>query len=140
VLTLERAGDPDQIGAAASKELKNPNQEDEMAALRVVLIAMTAIMFVLTVMAVANSGLDLFTPFIGPIFALNWQGQFNADFAMYLVLSGIWMAWRSGYNLGGTALAICTPALGILFFAPYLIYLIGKSDGDARKLLLGVHA
>ena len=111
-----------------------------MTAFRMVLIAMTAIIVVFTIMAVANGGLDLFTPFLGPILALTWQGQFNVDFAMYLVLSGIWMAWRSGYTPGGLALGICTPALGILFFAPYLIYLIGRSDGDTRKFLLGVHA
>ena len=111
-----------------------------MGTFRMVLIAMTALIFLFTITAVMDGGLDLFTPFLGPIFAMNWQGQFHIDFAMYLVLSGIWMAWRSGFTPGGLALGICTPALGILFFAPYLIYLIGKSEGDVRKLLLGVHA
>ncbi len=32
------------------------------------------------------------------------------------------------------------PPLGILFFAPYLLYLIVKSNSDPRQLLLEVHA
>ena len=111
-----------------------------MAQLRIILIAMTAIIILFTITAIANGGLNLFTPFLSPIFALNWQGQFNVDFATYLVLSGIWMAWRSGFTSGGIVLGVCAPPLGILFFAPYLIYLIGKSNGDPRRLLLGVHA
>jgi len=111
-----------------------------MAAFRTCLIAMTALVFVFTIAAVADGGLDLFTPFLAPIFALTWQGQFNVDFSTYLVLSGIWMAWRSGFSRGGVILGICAPPLGIMFFAPYLIYLIGQSAGDPRKLLLGVHA
>jgi fucose permease len=105
-----------------------------------VLIAMTVLIILFTMMAVADGGLDLFSPFLSPIFAMSWQGQFNIDFTAYLILSGIWMAWRSGFSRGGMILGICTPPLGILFFAPYLIYLISNSNGDARKLLLGVHA
>lgn len=111
-----------------------------MAQLRIILIAMTAIIILFTITAIATGGLNLFTPFLSPIFAMNWQGQFNVDFATYLVLSGIWMAWRSGFTSGGIILGVCAPPLGILFFAPYLIYLIGKSNGDPRRLLLGVHA
>lgn len=111
-----------------------------MPIFRLVLIAMTALIILFTITAVMKGGFDLFTPFFGPIVAMNWQGQFNIDFATYLVLSGIWIAWRSGFSRSGTALGILAPPLGILFFAPYLIHLIGKSNGDPRKLLLGVHA
>lgn len=111
-----------------------------MATFRMVLFAMTAVIIIFTFAAIADSGLDLVTPYLSPILAMNWQGQFNVDFASYLVLSGIWMAWRSGFTRGGIFLGVCAPPLGILFLAPYLIYLIGKSGGDTRKLLLGVHA
>ena len=111
-----------------------------MVALRMVLVAMTLLIIVFTVTAVGQGGPNLFTPFFGPILAMTWQGQFNIDFSAYLVLSGIWIAWRSGFSRPGLLLGICAPPLGILFFAPYLIYLIGKSNGDPRKLLLGVHA
>lgn len=111
-----------------------------MTQFRIILIAMTAIIILFTITAIVDGGLNLFTPFLSPIIAMNWQGQFNVDFATYLVLSGIWMAWRSGFTRASIVLGVCAPPLGILFFAPYLIYLIGKSGGDPRRLLLGVHA
>lgn len=111
-----------------------------MTGFRPVLIAMTALIVVYTVAAVANGGINLITPFLTPILALNWQGQFNIDFTCYLVLSGIWMAWRGGFTGGSIALGILAPPLGILFFAPYLLFLASKSNGDPRRLLLGVHA
>lgn len=111
-----------------------------MQAFRTLLIAMTIIILVMTAAAVWNGGLDLLTHYFGAIIALTWQGQFNVDFACYLVLSGVWMTWRSGFTTRGVALGVLTPPLGILFLAPYLLYLIGKSGRDVRKLLLGVHA
>jgi len=111
-----------------------------MSQLRYLLIAMTVSIIILTTTAVLNGGLDLITPFFGPIFEMTWQGQFNFDFVCYLVLSGIWMAWRGGFTSSSVALGVLAPPLGILFFAPYLIYLIGKSGGDIRHLLLGVHS
>lgn len=111
-----------------------------MAAFRLLLIALTALIVPVTLMALAHGGPDLVTPFLGSVFEMSWQGQFNIDFAGYLVLSGIWMAWRSGFSRAGLILGICAPPLGMLFLAPYLVYLIGKSGGDPRVLLLGVHA
>jgi len=111
-----------------------------MTGFRYVLIAMTVLIYVFTMAAVANSGINLITPFLTPILALSWQGQFNFDFTCYLVLSGIWMAWRGGVTNGSIGLGILAPPFGILFFAPYLLYLVGKSNGDPRKILLGVHA
>ncbi|MEM9678264.1 MAG: hypothetical protein AAF035_09365 [Pseudomonadota bacterium] len=107
---------------------------------RIILVAMTGIVGVMTIAAIANGGLNLITPYFSEIIGLTWQGQFNADFACYLVLSGLWMAWRCGFSRGGIALGILAPPLGILFFAPYLLYLIAKNSGEVRKLLLGVHA
>lgn len=111
-----------------------------MSQLRNILIAMTVLLAAMTVAAMVDGGLNLITPYFTPILQLTWQGQFNFDFALYLVLSGVWMAWRSGFSRRGIALGVLAPPLGMLFFAPYLIYLIGQSGGDARKLMLGVHA
>lgn len=111
-----------------------------MTKFRYALIAMTVLIVAFTVAAIANGGINLITPFLMPILALSWQGQFNIDFACYLILSGIWMAWRGGFSSGSIALGVFAPPLGILFFALYLIYLLGKSNGDPRQLLLGVHA
>ena len=111
-----------------------------MAAFRMVLIAMILVMIILTITAVQNEGLDGITPFFTPIFELAWQGQYRVDFICYLILSGIWMAWRSGFSTGGILMGVFLPPFAILFFAPYLLYLIGKTGGDPRKILLGVHA
>ena len=111
-----------------------------MTKFRYALIAMTVLIVAFTVAAIANGGINLITPFMTPILALSWQGQFNIDFACYLVLSGIWMAWRGGFSKGSIALGVLAPPLGILFFAPYLIYLVSRSNDDPRQLLLGVHA
>lgn len=110
-----------------------------MTLFRNALIAMTVALVIMTIAAVSQGGIDLLSPYFGAIVALTWQGQFNADFACYIILSGIWMAWRSGFSKGGLALGVFAAPLGILFFGPYLIYLIGKTSGDPRKLLLGVH-
>ena len=111
-----------------------------MSAFRVFLSLVTVVIVAFTLAAIANEGINLIPPFFNPIFALTWQGQFNVDFTTYLLLSGVWMAWRGGFTGGSITLGILAPPLGILFFAPYLLYLIRKSDGDAQKLLLGVHA
>ncbi len=111
-----------------------------MPQLRLLLIVFTVVIIAFTLAAAANEGLNLLPHFIDPILALTWQGQFNVDFATYLILSGVWMAWRGGFTAGSIALGVLAPSLGILFFAPYLIYLIGTSSGDPKRLLLGVHA
>lgn len=111
-----------------------------MAMFQMVLIAMTAVIALFTVTAVAQGGPNLLTPFFKPILAMTWQGQFHIDFVTYLVLSGIWMAWRSGFSRGGLVLGVCAPPLGILFLAPYLLYLCAKHRNDPRALLLGVRA
>ncbi len=109
-----------------------------MTAFRLLLAAMIAALTLLTVTAIAQDGMNLITPFLAPIFAGTWQGQFNADFACYLILSGVWMAWRGGFSRGSVALGLLAPPLGILFFAPYLLWLLHQSGGDPRRVLLGV--
>ncbi|MEL7345427.1 MAG: hypothetical protein AAFN59_11320 [Pseudomonadota bacterium] len=111
-----------------------------MASLRILLLAMLIAILAFTFAAVTNEGINLVPQFFNPILARTWQGQFNVDFVSYLVLSGVWMAWRGGFTRASIALGLLAPPFGILFFAPYLIYLIGKTGADPKKLLLGVHA
>lgn len=111
-----------------------------MSQFRLLLIAITIVIVVFTIATIANDGWNLLPHFFGPIVAVTWQGQFNLDFTTYLILSGLWMAWRGGFTGVSIALGLLAPPLGILFFAPYLIYLIAQSEGDTKKLLLGVHA
>ena len=111
-----------------------------MSAFRTLLIVLTIAVAGYTLAAVANEGINLLPHFLNPIFALTWQGQFNLDFMSYLVLSGVWMAWRGGLTGRSIALGLLAPPLGMPFFAPYLVYLTARTGGDPRKLLLGVHA
>ena len=111
-----------------------------MSQFRLLLMALTSVIVVFTSLAVANYGWNFLPHFVGPILALTWQGHFNVDFTTYLILSGVWMAWRGGFTGSSIALGVLAPPLGILFFAPYLIYLIRRADGDPKKLLLGVHS
>ena len=83
---------------------------------------------------------DFITPFLSTIPALTWQGHINLDFLSYLALTGVWIAWRSGFTPTGNMLGVLSVLSGMLFFAPYLLYQIARSNNDPRKLLLGVHA
>ena len=113
---------------------------DGSTVFRVLLIAMAVIIFAFTALAVQDGGFDFVTPFVAPILAGRWQGQFNVDFSLYLVLSGAWMAWRSGFSRGGIALGLFAPWFGMAFFAPYLLYLTVQKPRSLEHVLLGVRA
>ncbi|MCR9143157.1 MAG: hypothetical protein NXI24_12960 [bacterium] len=108
-----------------------------MTALRILLLTMTAGIVAYTGVAGVNHGWDLLSVFLGNLTALNWSGQFNFDFMCYLILSALWLAWRHEFTPGGIALAAAASVLGILLFAPYLLWAISRSGGDMRVLLLG---
>ncbi len=111
-----------------------------MALFRVILIGMLIIMLGYTAAAVAQDGWNLIPAFFSNIFAVNWSGQFNLDFLLLLWLGAIWVAWRSGFSGSGIAIAVVGHTLGMIFFTSYLLYLISETGGDARKIVLGVHA
>lgn len=92
---------------------------------------------VYTVVAGLNHGWDLVSVFFGELSAFSWSGQFNFDFLCYLSLSAIWTAWREKFSGRAIFLAVIALVFGILFFAPYLLYLSVKAKGDVRVLLLG---
>ncbi len=93
-----------------------------------------------TAVTVSQHGMGLIPIFFGDMASFSWSGQFNFDFALYLILSGLWMAWRGGFSAGSIALGVLAPSFGMLFLAGYLLYLSSKTEGDMRRLLLGVHA
>jgi len=68
---------------------------------------------------------------------LTWSGQFNLDFLCYLALSGLWIMWRNKFS--GKSILVGTVAmiLGIVFFAPYLLWLMNKEKGDLKRVLVG---
>lgn len=105
--------------------------------LKLLLILQTIIVLVYTVIAFKNEGANLFSIFLSNIQSLTWNGQFNLDFSAYLILSGLWIVWRNKYSLFSIFLGMIASILGIIVFAPYLLYLLWKENGNLKKLLIG---
>ena len=90
-----------------------------------------------TVSTITNYGYDLVTPFFGGMLSFTWTGQFIFDFQTYLILSGLWVAWRKNFSLQGMLLGVIALIFGIMFFAPYLLILSYKEKEDWKAILLG---
>ncbi len=71
---------------------------------------------------------------------MAWPGQFNFDFLGFLLLSGLWTAWRENFNPKGLLLSVFAFTGGILFLSTYLLYLSFQTKGDIAKIMLGEHA
>jgi hypothetical protein len=92
---------------------------------------------ILTRLAFQREGAGLFQVFIGNIRAGGWNGQFNADFTCYLVLSGLWLMWRNHFRPPAILLGLAAAILGIILFAPYLVFLLYREKGNLVKVLVG---
>lgn len=108
-----------------------------MNAFRGLLIALFGLMLVYTVLTVADHGWTLFEVYFGNIMEVSWQGQFNLDFGSYLLLSGLWIAWREHFSARGILIGLFAPILGLLLFAPYLFWASVQAKGDMKALLMG---
>lgn len=111
-----------------------------MPLLRMILLFMTFTIAVNTILVMVYDGTNFISPFFDGLFDADWQGQFKLDFAMYLGLSGLWIAWRGGFAPASIVMGAVAAVLGMLVFAPYVLMQAARADGDMRKLLLGVHA
>ncbi len=105
-----------------------------------ILIIQFVAIVVYTLIVISRDGMDLFTPFFGDMLSLSWAGQFNFDFSCYLLLSAIWVSWRNSFTGRSFILAIIAAVFGIMFFAPYLLYLTIQAKGNMTKVLLGDRA
>ncbi|GAB2521482.1 hypothetical protein [Spirosoma aerophilum] len=105
--------------------------------LRFLLFVQTIALLVYTYLAFQNEGATLFQLFLANIASLTWNGQFNLDFSCYLALSGLWIMWRNKFAPAAIVLGLAAMILGILAFAPYLLYLLTKENGDLKKVLIG---
>jgi hypothetical protein len=103
----------------------------------ILLVFMTLAVFILTVLAFQREGAGLFRVFIGNIRAAGWNGQFNADFSSYLTLSGLWIMWRNRFTASSIILGLAAMILGIIVFAPYILFSLNREKGDLGKVLLG---
>lgn len=108
-----------------------------MNAFRILLIIFIIAIVGFTGIVIFNHGWNLLPIFFGDMAAMTWPGQFNLDFLCLLTLSGIWIAWRHHFSLGGLALGVLGLFGGIMILAPYLLLASYKANGDVKVLLLG---
>jgi len=108
-----------------------------MNAFRFLLIIFIFWILGITGVVAFHHGLNLIPIFFGDMASLTWPGQFNADFMCFLILSGLWLAWRHHFSLGGIILGVLGIFGGIMFLAPYLLFASFKADGDMKILFLG---
>lgn len=108
-----------------------------MNAFRSLLVLMIVSIIAYTLIAGVNQGWNLFSLFFGDIAAMTWSGQFNLDFTYFLVLTGLWIAWRHQFSLDGLALGLIAIFSGTIVVAPYLLFATFQANGDMDVLLLG---
>lgn len=108
-----------------------------MTRLRIYLAVVLTCLIAYTLIVGSNHGWNPLPLFFSDIVEMNWHGQFNFDFMTFLLLSGIWVAWRHQFTAGGILLGIMAFFGGMMFLAPYLLYASGHAAGDAKVLFLG---
>lgn len=116
---------------------KNNNTMDRSNFFKLLLILQTIGLWIYTFFVFKSEGSDLFNVFTKNIFSMNWSGQFNLDFVCYLILSGIWIVWRNKFNFKSVLTGLLAMILGIIFFAPYLLWLTKKENGNIKHILIG---
>ncbi len=110
-----------------------------MTGFRLLLIFFFVVIAAYTAVTMANYGTNFLNVAISLALSGTWPGQFAVDFSMYLILSALWIAWRGDFGPASLLMAAVAGVLGMLVFAPYLIWCLHKSKGDIRQFLLGVH-
>lgn len=108
-----------------------------MTAFRLLLTAMLATILVYTAQVISVHGADLVPVFFGDVAKMGWPGQFNTDFSCFLLLSGLWVAWRNQFSVAGLVLAPVAAFGGMLFLSIYLLILSFQTRNDAATILLG---
>jgi hypothetical protein len=111
--------------------------EVNVGAFRILLAVFIIGIISFTSVVIANHGWNLLPIFFGDIAAMTWPGQFNFDFLCFLILSGLWLAWRHHFSAGGIVLGVLGLFGGIMFLAPYLLIASFKANGDIKILFLG---
>lgn len=108
-----------------------------MMRFRVLVAAIFLVILVYTLQVSAVHGWDLVPIFFAAIGAMTWQGQFNVDFSCFLILSGLWTAWRNDYSPLGLILAPVAVFGGALFLSAYLLVMSFQVQGNLLALLIG---
>lgn len=108
-----------------------------MTVLRLFAFVFLIILSIYTLVVVANHGANLIPDFVGDLRAMAWPGQFNLDFAGFLILSALWVGWRHEYSLTGWVLTPLALFGGMMFLTVYLLIVSFRVNGDLKALLIG---
>lgn len=108
-----------------------------MTLLRLFLVVIVVGVSGYTAITIANHGFGLFPIFFGDMADMTWRGQFNLDFLCFLLLSGLWVAWRHHFSPTGLALGFAAVNLGAPYLAAYLLIASYQTGGDIKAVLLG---
>ena len=108
-----------------------------MVLFRALLLLMLIVLAVYTGVVVVEYGLILLNVFFRDIAALGWPGQFNLDFMMMLMLSGLWVAWRHRFRPLGLLLGVVAFFGEAGFLTIYLLIMTAQAKGDMVEVLVG---
>lgn len=104
-------------------------------ATKLFLVSIIVVVGVYTAPVVADYGLVTLLPsFFGEMNKMNWQGQFILDFFTFLLMSGLWIAWRNRFSPTGIMLGIGGVFLGAPYLSAYLLYLGQRCGWDFNKV------
>ena len=108
-----------------------------MAAFRLLLVVMLVALTIYTVAVGTNYGWNFWPDYFRILGEWRWPGQFAADFTVFLILTGLWTAWRAHFTGRAIARGRLAMALGTGFIATYLLYLSWRERGDVPRMLVG---
>lgn len=104
---------------------------------KALLVIQTLGLLAYTFIAIQTEGPNFLIIALNNLKSLTWSGQFNLDFSCYLTLSGLWIMWRNKFTPMFIIVGFAAMILGIIFFAPYLLHLLTKENGDLKRVLIG---
>lgn len=108
-----------------------------MTAVRSFLVVSTVGIYLMTLAATLNQGVNWPAVAVTDLLALNWRSQFNMDFIIYLLLVATWISWREGFSAKGHTFGFLSVVMGGMFTFPYLLYATYRAGGDPKDVLLG---
>jgi hypothetical protein len=108
-----------------------------MTLFRLFLVTCLIIITSYTMVTIANHGINFLPVFFAALAEMAWPGQFNLDFYCFLLLAGLWTAWRHHFSAGGIALGVAMTFLGFPLLSGYLLIASFKTNGDIKAMLLG---
>lgn len=110
-----------------------------MTTFRILLALMCITITAYTVAVGTHHGWNFASIFFNDIAAVNWAGQFNLDFSCLLLLTGLWIAWRSRFSFIGIAAGAFTLIGGVPFVCVYVLALSFRKNASIQQLLTGEH-